>query len=104
LTSHDALEVLDVKYNGFTHNGASQFFELLPQMKGLKKVYGLVIMGLGVGVPPTEAVGMALVDGLRENKKLLYKISWPTSRDPNFKSARSTARLTRDPIALMRPF
>jgi hypothetical protein len=71
LTSNDALEVLDhVKYNGFTHNGASQFFELLPQMKGLKKVYGLVIMGHGVGVPPTEAVGMALVDGLRENKKL----------------------------------
>jgi hypothetical protein len=36
-------------------------------MNGLKEVYGLVIMYDGV---PTEAVGMALVDGLRKNTKL----------------------------------
>jgi Ran GTPase-activating protein (RanGAP) involved in mRNA processing and transport len=42
LTSNVSLEVLDVRCNDFTHNGA-QFFELLPQMKGLKAVYGLVV-------------------------------------------------------------
>jgi Ran GTPase-activating protein (RanGAP) involved in mRNA processing and transport len=68
LTSNDALEVLDVGNNYFTHDGASQFFDLLPEMKGLKAVYGLVIMGDGVA--PTEAVGMALLDGLRKNTKL----------------------------------
>jgi Ran GTPase-activating protein (RanGAP) involved in mRNA processing and transport len=68
LTSNVSLEVLGVKYNGFTHNGASQFFDLLPQMKGLKEVYGLA--DERNGVPPTEAVGMALLDGLRKNTKL----------------------------------
>jgi hypothetical protein len=37
-------------------------------MKGLKAVYGLLVKRNGVA--PTEAVGTALVDGLRENKKL----------------------------------
>jgi Ran GTPase-activating protein (RanGAP) involved in mRNA processing and transport len=68
LTSNVSLEVLDVSDNGFSHNGVSQFFELLPQMNGLKVVYGLVFMS--DGVPPTEAVGMALLDGLRKNTKL----------------------------------
>jgi Ran GTPase-activating protein (RanGAP) involved in mRNA processing and transport len=71
LTTNVLLEVLDVRANNITHNGASQFFELLPQMKGLKAVYGLVF-GKN-GDPPTgctEAVEMALLDGLRENTKL----------------------------------
>jgi Ran GTPase-activating protein (RanGAP) involved in mRNA processing and transport len=68
LTSNVSLEILGVRRNNFTHNGACQFFELLPQMKGLKTVYGLVI-GRN-GVPPPEAVGMALLDGLRKNTKL----------------------------------
>jgi Ran GTPase-activating protein (RanGAP) involved in mRNA processing and transport len=69
LTTNDTLEVLDVRGNEFTHNGASQFFDLLPQMKGLKAVYGLVAKRSGVA--PTEAVGLALVDGLRKNMMLL---------------------------------
>jgi Ran GTPase-activating protein (RanGAP) involved in mRNA processing and transport len=68
LITNDALEVLDVRGNNFTHIGASQFFDLLPQMKSLKSVYGLVA-GL-LADAPTEAVGLALVDGLRENTKL----------------------------------
>jgi hypothetical protein len=68
LTTNDALDVLDVKENHFTPDGVSQFFELLPEMKGLQSVYGLV--GGIFGVPPTEAVGLALVDGLRKNTKL----------------------------------
>jgi hypothetical protein len=68
LTSNISLEDLDVRENDITHNGACQFFELLPPMKGLREVYGLMI--IGDGVPPTEAVGMALLDGLRENTKL----------------------------------
>jgi Ran GTPase-activating protein (RanGAP) involved in mRNA processing and transport len=68
LTSNVSLEVLDVSGNDYTNNGASQFFELLPQMNGLKAVYGLVVERNGV--PPTEAVGLALVDGFRENTKL----------------------------------
>jgi hypothetical protein len=66
LTTNVSLEVLDVRTNAFTHNGVSQFFDLLPQMKGLKSVYGLVRNRS----PPTEAVGMALANGLRENTKL----------------------------------
>jgi hypothetical protein len=68
LTTNDTLEVVDVRENGFTHNGASQFFELLPQMKGLKSLYGLV--DVRNDVPLTKAVGRALIDGLRENTKL----------------------------------
>jgi hypothetical protein len=68
LTSNVSLEVLDVRKNAFTHNGVSQFFDLLPQMKSLKSVYGLVaVMN---DVPPTEAVGKALLDGLHKNTKL----------------------------------
>jgi Ran GTPase-activating protein (RanGAP) involved in mRNA processing and transport len=71
LTTNVSLEVLDVRgeLNDITHNGAGQFFELLPQMKGLRRVYGLVVRKRNLG-PPTEAVGMALLDGLRENRKL----------------------------------
>jgi hypothetical protein len=65
LTSNVSLEVLDVRNNEFTDNGASQFFDLLPQMKGLKSVYGLVQKSYVP--PPTEAVGIALLDGLRKN-------------------------------------
>jgi hypothetical protein len=68
LTTNVSLEVIDVRSNDFTHNGASQFFDLLLQMKCLKSVYGLVIERNGVF--PTQAVGLALVDGLRENSKL----------------------------------
>jgi hypothetical protein len=70
LTTNDALEVLDVRghTNTFSADGASQFVGLLSQMKGLKAVYGLV--DKRDGVARTEAVGMALVDGLRENTKL----------------------------------
>jgi Ran GTPase-activating protein (RanGAP) involved in mRNA processing and transport len=68
LTTNDALEVLDVRGSAFTHNGVSQFFDLLPQMKGLEVVYGLLVER--DGVTSTEAVGMALADGLRENTKL----------------------------------
>jgi hypothetical protein len=39
-------------------------------MKGLKSVYGLVDKSNGVTPTDTAAVGMALVDGLRENTKL----------------------------------
>jgi Ran GTPase-activating protein (RanGAP) involved in mRNA processing and transport len=72
LTTNEALEILDVRANVFTHNGASEFFYLLPQMKGLKAVYGLVTSQITVlnSDAPTEAVGLALVDGLRENTKL----------------------------------
>jgi hypothetical protein len=83
LTSNDALEDLDVRLNNFTHNGVSQFFELLPQMKGLQAVYGMV--AVRNAVPPTEAVGMALVDGLRENTKL-QKIF----RDSDYRTVDST--------------
>jgi Ran GTPase-activating protein (RanGAP) involved in mRNA processing and transport len=68
LTSNVSLEALDVRDNGFTHNGASQFFELLPQMNGLKVVYGLVAMRNDIA--PTEVGGLALVDGLRKNTML----------------------------------
>jgi hypothetical protein len=68
LTSNVSLEVLDVGDNDCSRNGASQFFELLPQMKGLKAVYGLMILEDGVAC--TKAFGMALIDGLRENTKL----------------------------------
>jgi hypothetical protein len=68
LTTNVSLEVLDVRSNGFTLDGVSYFFELLPKMKGLKEVYGLV--AARNGVTPTEASGMALVDGLRKNTKL----------------------------------
>jgi hypothetical protein len=57
-----------VRKNAFTHNGVSQFFELLPQMKGLKSVFGLVTVRNDG--PPTEGVGMALANGLRKNTKL----------------------------------
>jgi hypothetical protein len=71
LTSNVSLEGLDVRVNDITHNGACQFFELLPQMKGLKAVYGLMINGDDVPpIRPTEAVGMALLDGLQKNTKL----------------------------------
>jgi Ran GTPase-activating protein (RanGAP) involved in mRNA processing and transport len=73
LTTNDALEVLDVRVNHFTHNGASQFFGLLPQMKCLKAVYGLVagwVTRLNRNTPSTDAVGLALVEGLRKNTKL----------------------------------
>jgi Ran GTPase-activating protein (RanGAP) involved in mRNA processing and transport len=64
LTSNGSLDDLDVRYNDFTHNGASQFFELLPQMKSLKAVYGLIITEDAVA--STEMVGMALLVGLRK--------------------------------------
>jgi Ran GTPase-activating protein (RanGAP) involved in mRNA processing and transport len=68
LITNVSLEVLDVRGNDFTDDAACQFFELLPQMKGLREVYGLMINGDDVS--PTEAVGMALLDGLRKNTKL----------------------------------
>jgi hypothetical protein len=68
LTSNVSLEDLGVGGNDITHNGACQFFELLPQMKGLKAVDGLVVKRYNV--PPTEAIGIALLDGLRKNTKL----------------------------------
>jgi Ran GTPase-activating protein (RanGAP) involved in mRNA processing and transport len=68
LTSNISLEVLDVRENDYSRDGASQFFKLLPHMKGLKKVYGLLIMGDEVG--PTKALRKVLVDGLRQNTKL----------------------------------
>jgi hypothetical protein len=67
LATNVILDVLDMVGNDFTHNGISQFFDLLPQMKGLKAAYGL---RNGNGANLTEAVEMALVDGLRENTKL----------------------------------
>jgi hypothetical protein len=66
LTTNVLLEILDVKFNHVTHDGACQFFELLPQMKGLKAVFGIT----ADVVASTEMVGRALVDGLRENTKL----------------------------------
>jgi hypothetical protein len=68
LTTNVSLEALEVGLNRFTHNGAPQFFELLPQMKGLKAAYGLVAKRNDV--PPTEAVGITLLDGLRQNTEL----------------------------------
>jgi Ran GTPase-activating protein (RanGAP) involved in mRNA processing and transport len=65
LTSNISLEVLDVRGNDCSRDGASQFFKLLPHMKGLKAVYGLVIMGDEVA--PTRTLCKALVDGLRQN-------------------------------------
>jgi hypothetical protein len=67
LTTNVILDVLDVRGNDFTNSGISQFFDLLPEMKGLKAVYGF---RNGNGVKLTEAVGAALVEGLRENTKL----------------------------------
>jgi Ran GTPase-activating protein (RanGAP) involved in mRNA processing and transport len=86
LTANNTLEVLDVQYNSFTHNGASHFFDLLPQMNGLKSVYGLVTVRNGVAL--TEAVGMALVGGLRENTKLQHIFSGRDERtvDSSFSS------------------
>jgi Ran GTPase-activating protein (RanGAP) involved in mRNA processing and transport len=68
LTINVSLEVVDVSLNNLTQNGACQFFDLLPQMKGLREVYGLVVKR--DDVPPTEAVGTALLDGLLKNTKL----------------------------------
>jgi Ran GTPase-activating protein (RanGAP) involved in mRNA processing and transport len=68
LITNATLEVLDVRGNDFTHSGASQFFDLLPQMKGLKSVSGVLVKRDGVA--STKAVGMALVDSLRKNTKL----------------------------------
>jgi Ran GTPase-activating protein (RanGAP) involved in mRNA processing and transport len=72
LTTNYVLEVLDVRSNHFTHNGASQFFDLLPQMKGLKAVYGLVRVAKRNDASHAKPVGLALIDGdgLRENTKL----------------------------------
>jgi Ran GTPase-activating protein (RanGAP) involved in mRNA processing and transport len=67
LTTNNTLEVLNVRGNAFTDNGASQFFDMLPQMKGLKAVYGLILMRNGIA--PTLS-SLALVSGLRENTKL----------------------------------
>jgi hypothetical protein len=68
LTANVSFEVLDVRGNSFTHDGVSQFLDLLPKMNGLKIAYGLLVKRDGVA--PTEAVGMALVVGIRENTKL----------------------------------
>jgi Ran GTPase-activating protein (RanGAP) involved in mRNA processing and transport len=68
LITNFSLEVLEVYGNDFTHNGACQFVELLPQMKGLREMHGVVVERSGV--VPTEAVGTALLDGLRKNTKL----------------------------------
>jgi hypothetical protein len=68
LTTNVSLQFLDVRRNDFTHSGACQFFELLPQMKGLKIVWGLVAEK--DDVPPTKAVVIALLGGLRENTKV----------------------------------
>jgi hypothetical protein len=67
LTTNDALEVLDVRGNDITHTGVSQFCDLLPQMTGLKAVYGLIN---GLSHTPADTVGLVLVDGLRKNTKL----------------------------------
>jgi Ran GTPase-activating protein (RanGAP) involved in mRNA processing and transport len=58
LTTNNSLEILDVRNNDFTQDGASQFLELLPQMKGLKAVYGL--LDTPGGTIPAEAFGLAL--------------------------------------------
>jgi hypothetical protein len=69
-----------------------QFFELLPQMKGLKAVYGLVVEMNDV---PTEAVGMALLTVSEKipsykrstrtmTKRLLTPFSPGVAREINF--------------------
>jgi hypothetical protein len=68
LTSNISLEILDVRETDCSRDGASQFFKLLSHMKGLKTVYGLVIMGDELA--PTKTFCKALVDGLRRNTKL----------------------------------
>jgi hypothetical protein len=68
LTTNVSLEILDMDHNDFTHDGVSQFFGLLPQMNSLKVVYGLVTTRNDI--VPTEALGLALVEGLRKNTKL----------------------------------
>jgi hypothetical protein len=70
LTTNTSLELLDMGLNDFTDKGACQFFELLPKMKGVKKVYGVIREKIE-GLPPTtEAVGTTLLDGLRKNTNL----------------------------------
>jgi Ran GTPase-activating protein (RanGAP) involved in mRNA processing and transport len=73
LTTNDALEVLNVRDNDITHTGASQFCDMLPQMKGLKAVYGLIT---DLSDAPTDAVGLALVHGLQKIRS--YKTSLKT--------------------------
>jgi Ran GTPase-activating protein (RanGAP) involved in mRNA processing and transport len=68
LTFNVSLEVLDVRESDCSRDGANQFFELLPQMKGLKTVYGLVIMGDEIA--PPKALRKVLVDSLRQNTRL----------------------------------
>jgi Ran GTPase-activating protein (RanGAP) involved in mRNA processing and transport len=51
LISNFSLDVLHLGGNNFTHSGASQFFELLPQMKGLISVYGLIKRGTTSPLP-----------------------------------------------------
>jgi Ran GTPase-activating protein (RanGAP) involved in mRNA processing and transport len=68
LTTNVSLEILDVDRNDFTHDGVSQFFGLLPQMSGLKVVYGLVATRNDIA--PTEALGLALIEGLQKSTKL----------------------------------
>jgi hypothetical protein len=96
-----------VRHNDFTHNGACQFFELLPQMMGLKEVYGLMFMGNDA--LSTEAVGKSLLDGLRENTKL-QKILDGADEDVDFFFSPGVAReiefylsLNRHGRILLRP-
>jgi hypothetical protein len=69
LTTNVSLAILDVMdRNDFTHYGVFKFFGLLPQMNSLKVVYGLVTTRNDIA--PTKALGLALVQGLRNNTKL----------------------------------
>jgi Ran GTPase-activating protein (RanGAP) involved in mRNA processing and transport len=68
LTTNVSLKILNLGRNDFTHEGVSKFFGLLSQMKALKAVYGLVATRNDIA--PTEALGQALVEGLRENTNL----------------------------------
>jgi hypothetical protein len=59
------LEVLDVRENNDITPTDSHFCDLLPQMKGLKAVYGLIPYS---NDGTTDAAGFGIVDGLRKMK------------------------------------
>ena len=71
LVENKTLEIIDLRRNAFDADTVSQFFELLPKMKGLKQV-----MFDGSDINDTN-VGSAIVKGLRVNTSLetIYGIS-----------------------------
>jgi Ran GTPase-activating protein (RanGAP) involved in mRNA processing and transport len=65
LVENSTLEILRLGWGCFRQDGVSQFFQLLPQMKGLKE-----LCHHHWGVMDNEELCVAVVDGLRKNTSL----------------------------------